>query len=48
MSVPSAEKILSLLVDLLADQHNVKVTYRIEKREQNIEGRKGEKQWKCS
>ena len=26
---PSAEKILSLLVELLADQHGVKVTYQI-------------------
>ena len=30
MSVPNAEKILSLLVDLYADQHNVKIKYHIE------------------
>ena len=31
-NVPSAERILSLLVDLLADQHNVKVKYQIVKK----------------
>lgn len=29
---PSAERILSLLVDLLADQHGVKVKYQIIKK----------------
>ena len=29
---PSAERILSLLVDLLADQHRVKVKYQIIKK----------------
>lgn len=31
---PSAEKILSLLVELLADQHGVKVKYTITKKEE--------------
>lgn len=30
---PSAEKILSLLVELLADQHSVSVKYQIIKKE---------------
>ena len=36
---PSAERILSLLVDLLADQHHVKVKYQIIKEElASVEG----------
>lgn len=31
---PSAERILSLLVDLLADQYGVKVKYQIESKEE--------------
>ena len=40
-NAPTAERILSLLVDLLADQHGVKVKYRITTREK--EERKGKK-----
>ena len=34
---PSAEKILSLLVDLLAEQNGVKVKYKIIKKEDTYE-----------
>lgn len=40
--VPSGEKILSLLVDLLADQYGVKVKYSITERKDD------EKKRKCS
>lgn len=38
-NVPSGEKILSLLIDLLADQYGVKVKYQIVTKE---EGRENE------
>lgn len=38
MNQPSGEKILSLLVELLADQHNVKVKYQITTKEEKKEG----------
>lgn len=37
MNKPSGEKILSLLVELLADQHNVKVKYVITTKEKEGE-----------
>jgi len=37
-NVPTAEKILSLLVELLADQHNVKVKYQIVKKGDEEDG----------
>lgn len=38
MEGPSGEKILSLLVELLADQNNVKVKYQITTTEDEKEG----------
>lgn len=36
-NIPSGERILSLLVELLADQHNVKVKYEITTKEKEGE-----------
>lgn len=38
-NVPTGEKILSLLVDLLADQYGVKVKYQIIKKGENENGK---------
>ena len=38
-NVPTGEKILSLLVELLADQYGVKVKYQIIKKGENDNGK---------
>lgn len=37
MNTPSGEKILSTLVELLAEQHGIKVEYRIITKEEGVE-----------
>lgn len=43
-NAPSAEKIISLLVDLLADQYGVKVTYEFKERNEMNENQHSEQQ----
>lgn len=43
-NAPSAEKIISLLVDLLADQYGVKVTYEFVERNEMNENQHHEQQ----
>ena len=41
-NVPTGERILSLLVDLLADQYGVKVKYKIVKKGEEDNGKLGD------
>ena len=43
-NAPSAEKIISLLVELLADQYGVKVTYEFSERNEMNENQHSEQQ----